>query len=209
MRERLLKLVPAITLALVLGLPQARALDTKDPAALINSLVNEGIAQLKQTEEPPSVRAANFRALLEAGFDIPVISRFVLGRYWRAASDAERREFATLFEDWVVRTYASRFKSYAGQTIRVTGTRPESEMSTVVLSQFVNPNAPDPVRVEWHVRKEPGGSYKIYDISVEGVSMALTERDEIAAVADRNGGTAAALNRVLEQRLAATATASK
>ncbi len=209
MRERLLKLVPMVALALVLGLPEARALDAKDPAALIKSLVNEGVAQLKQPDQSPSMRAANFRALLEAGFDIPLISRFVLGRYWRTASDAERHEFATLFEDWIVRTYANRFKGYSGQTIRVTGTRPESATSTVVLSQFINPNAPDPVRVEWHVRKEADGSYKIYDISVEGVSMALTERDEISAVADRNGGTAAALNRVLEQRLAATATASK
>jgi phospholipid transport system substrate-binding protein len=209
MRERLLKLVPAITLALVLSLAQARALDSKDPAALIKSLVTEGIAQLKQPEQSPSVRAANFRALLEAGFDIPLISRFVLGRYWRTASDAERHQFTTLFEDWIVSTYANRFKGYGGQTIQVTGTRPESATSTVVLSQFINPNAPDPVRIEWHVRREADGSYKIYDISVEGVSMALTERDEIAAVADRNGGTTAALNRVLEQRLEATATASK
>lgn len=209
MRKRLLKLVPTVALALALGLSQARALDTKDPAALITSLVSEGIAQLKQPREPASVRAANFRALLKAGFDIPLISRFVLGHYWRAASDAERRQFTTLFEDWIVRTYANRFKGYSGQTIRVTGTRAESATSTVVLSKLINPNAPDPVRVEWHVRKETDGSYKIYDISVEGVSMALTERDEIAAVADRNGGTVAALNRALEQRLAATATASK
>jgi len=202
MREHLTLFATTIALVTALSPIEARALEARDPPSLVTNLVSEAIDEVKQSQDSDEVRAQKFRALLEAGFDIPRISRFVLGRFWNAASDAERKQFTTLFEDWVVRTYSARFRDYSGQTIKVTGTRPESDTSSVVLSQFVNPNAPKPAKVEWHVRKEDDGAYKVVDVSVEGVSMALTERDEIAAVADRNGGTASGLNKALEQRLA-------
>jgi phospholipid transport system substrate-binding protein len=208
MRQRLTLFAAVIALCFGLALPPAGALQATDPASLITNLVSEAIANIKQQQQASDdERASKFRALLEAGFDIPRISRFVLGRFWNAASDRERQQFTTLFENWVVRTYSSRFRDYSGQTIKVTGTRPEGDTSSVVLSQFINPNAPQPAKVEWHVRKEADGSYKVVDVSVEGVSMALTQRDEIAAVADRNGGTVGGLNKALEERLAANESA--
>jgi phospholipid transport system substrate-binding protein len=173
MRGRLFLFAAAIVFVMGASQSPARALDAADPASLINSLVSEAIAEIKAPQESDEVRAAKFRALLEAGFDIPRISRFVLGRFWNGASAEERQKFATLFEDWIVGTYGARFRSYSGQTIKVTGTRKESD-----------------------------SAYKVIDVSVEGISMALTQRDEIAAVADRNGGTAAGLNKAMEQRLA-------
>ncbi|MGH7032635.1 MAG: MlaC/ttg2D family ABC transporter substrate-binding protein [Stellaceae bacterium] len=202
MRRRLILFAAAIVFVLGASQSPARALNAGDPASLINSLVSEAIAEIKGPQDSDDVRAAKFRTLLEAGFDIPRISRFVLGRFWNGASAEERQKFATLFEDWIVRTYGARFRDYSGQTIKVTGTRKESDIATVVLSQFVNPNAPEPIKIEWHVRKESGGSYKVIDVSVEGISMALTQHDEIAAVADRNGGTTSGINKALEERLA-------
>jgi phospholipid transport system substrate-binding protein len=72
----------------------------------------------------------------------------------------------------------------------------------VVTSQFTSTNGAPPVKLEWHVRKQADGSFKIVDVSVEGISMALTQRDEIASVADRNGGSAEGLNHTLEASLA-------
>jgi phospholipid transport system substrate-binding protein len=202
MRLRVILLMPLIALALALCLPSVRALQATDPSALINNLVSEAIANITDHKAAESDQEMKFRALLETGFDIPRISRFVLGRYWNAASDEQRQRFAVLFEEWVVRTYSARFKEYSGEAIRVIGTRAESEISTVVTSQFTSPNGAPPAKVEWHVRKQADGSFKIIDVSVEGISMALTQRDEIASVADRNGGSAEGLNRALEASLA-------
>jgi len=191
----LLALIPAFAAG------PARAIQSGDPAALVSSLVNEAISNIKDTQASQSSREEKFRSLLESGFDIPRISRFVMGRYWTSASDQERRQFSSLFEDWIVRTYAARFKQYSGQAIQVTGTRTEGETGTVVLSQFVDPNGAPPAKVEWRVRKDPSAGYKVIDVSVEGVSMALTQRDEIAAVADRSGGTVQSLNSALQQKI--------
>ncbi len=208
MRQRIALFASVIVLILGFALPNAQALQAPDPRALIDNLVSQAISTIKDKQLSERVRETKFRSLLEAGFDIPRISRFVLGRYWRSASPADRKKFLSLFKDWIVSTYAARFQNYSGQTIKVTGTRQESRTSTVVLSQFINTNGAPPAKVEWHVLKEPDGKYKVVDVSVEGVSMALTQRDEIAAVADRNGGTIQGLNKALEARLSGQNTAA-
>ena len=43
---------------------------------------------------------------------------------------------------------------------------------------------------------------KIVDVEVEGVSMALTEREEFASIIQRNGGSVASLNQAMQQKLA-------
>ncbi|HVA15014.1 MAG TPA: ABC transporter substrate-binding protein [Stellaceae bacterium] len=210
MRQRFSVLLSVLALAAALLGSPARAMQAADPSTLISQLVNQaiGIIQNKQVSEQD--RQTKFRNLLESGFDIPRISRFVLGRYWRSASAEQRQQFDRLFEEWVVRTYSARFHDYSGETIQVTGTRPESDSATVVLSQFVSPNGGPPAKVEWHVRKSSDRDYKVVDVSVEGVSMALTQRDEIAAVADRNGGTVEGLNQAMQQKIqSVTADAGK
>ena len=210
MRLRTSLMTLSVVLALTSGAPAALALEASDPSGLVNGLVGEAIANIKDQQGAASDKGAKFRALLEAGFDIPRISRFVLGRYWNGATDEQRHHFASLFEDWIVRTYSARFKDYGGQTIRVIGARPESETSAVVTSEFSSPSGAPPIKVDWHVRKAAEGDYKVVDVSIEGISMALTERDEIAAVADRHGGTAEGLNHALEDALAnQSTTASK
>jgi phospholipid transport system substrate-binding protein len=194
-------LFSAAALAFTVLCGDARAMQAADPSALITQLVTQAIGLIADKETPEAERESKFRNLLRNGFDIARISRFVLGRYWNGATDQQRKEFGQLFEDWVVRTYSARFTSYSGEKIQVIGTRPESETTTVVLSQFVSPTGAPPAKVEWHVRKSGDNDYEVVDVSVEGVSMALTQRDEIGAVADRSGGSVAGLNQALQQKI--------
>lgn len=203
MKQRLSAFFPALALALALLCGDARAMPASDPSALVNQLVGQAISAITDTQASPQDREAKFRDLLTAGFDVPRISRFVLGRYWNASTDAQRQQFGQLFEDWIVHTYSAQFTSYSGEKVQVTGTRAESDTTTVVLSQFVSTNGAPPAKVEWHVRDEGNGDYKVVDVSVEGVSMALTQRDEIAAVADRNGGSVEGLNQAMQQKIQA------
>jgi phospholipid transport system substrate-binding protein len=195
-------------LALALLCADARAMQAADPSALISQLVGQAINVIVDKNETENQRETKFRSLLQSGFDIPRISRFVLGRYWNAASEAQRKEFSQLFEDWIVRTYSARFAQYSGEKIQVVGTRNEGPTTTVVVSQFVSPTGAPPAKVEWVVRKSGDSDYTVVDVSVEGVSMALTQRDEIAAVADRNGGTVDGLNRAMQDKIKGAAAAA-
>ncbi|HWE72836.1 MAG TPA: ABC transporter substrate-binding protein [Stellaceae bacterium] len=197
----------AAVLALTLLSGNAQAMQAADPSALISQLASQAVSVIVDKSETPDQREAKFRALLQDGFDIPRISRFVLGRYWNAATDDQRKQFSQLFEEWIVRTYSARFSQYGGEKIQVTGTRNEAPTTTVVTSQFVSPNGAPPAKVEWVVRKNSDNDYAVVDVSVEGVSMALTQRDEIAAVADRNGGTIEGLNKAMQDKIRGAAAA--
>ena len=190
----------AFVFAMVSG--DARAMQAADPPTLVSQLVTQAIAIIVDKQAPPQDREARFRDLLTSGFDIPRISRFVLGRYWTGANDQQRQQFTQLFEDWIVRTYSARFTSYSGETIKVLAAQPESDASfTDVVSQFVSPSGAPPAKVTWIIHKNGDGDYRVVDVSVEGVSMALTQRDEIAAVADRSGGSVDALNQAIRQKI--------
>ena len=212
MRLRFSALFPAVALALTLFCGHAQAMQVADPSTLVNQLVTQAINVIVDKNSTEDQREQKFRSLLQTGFDIPRISRFVLGRYWNVANDEQRKQFSALFEDWIVRTYTARFTKYSGEKIQVIGTRSEGPTTTVVTSQFVSPSGGPSAKVEWVVRKSGDNDYAIVDVSVEGVSMALTQRDEIAAVADRNGGTIDGLHHATQDKIkgaAATAGPAK
>src|SRR6185437_10854289 len=194
---RLLVLVCALGLAAVSG---AHAAAVTDPAGFINELVNAALKALDNKQLTEEDRAKDFRQLLDKNFDMPRISRFVLGRYWKDASDQDKRRFTELFEEYVVRSYAKRFSEYSGETVKITGSRPENEATTLVQSQIIRTNGAPPAKVDWRVSKGDGG-FKIVDVDVEGVSMIVTQREEFSSVIQRTGGVAG-LNRELEQKLA-------
>lgn len=190
----------SLALALVLFLAPAHAAAPSDAAAFINDLLNKALKTLDNKQLSEEERAKTFRDLLDRDFDMPRISRFVLGPYWREASDQEKQQFQKLFEDYVVRSYATRFSEYSGEQVKVTGSRPESETSTLVQSQVVRQNGP-PAKVDWRVRKQDN-DFKIVDVDVEGVSMVLTQREEFSSVIQKSGGTVSGLNKELQQKLA-------
>ena len=144
-----------------------------------------------------------FRTLLYAGFDVPYIGRWVLGRYWNSANDAQRTEYQKLFEQLIVNTYAERFVEYSGETFKITGINPAGEADSMVTTQIVRPNGP-PVNVSWRVRKS-GADYKIIDVVVENVSMGVTQRQEFASVIEQNGGRVDGLIQALRQKVGSRA----
>jgi phospholipid transport system substrate-binding protein len=161
------------------------ALAAADPAAVINHLGNRALEILGKNATPAQ-RAARFQELFREDFDVPGIARFVLGRYWKTATPEQQQEFVRLFEDYIALVYSAQLAAYSGETLKVTGSRPGPE-GAIVASEIVRPTGGPPVKVEWHLT-DRGGIYKINDVAVDGISMAVTQRSEFAAVIQRSGG---------------------
>ena len=171
----------------------------QDARAFIDTLGRQAI-QVLGPSVSEAQRLARFRELFHDNFDIPGIGRFVLGRYWRAATPQEQQEFLSLFSEYIVRAYSARLGQYAGEPFRVTGSRPGDD-STIVTSEIL-PASGNRVEVDWYLANL-GGQHKITDVYVGGVSMKVTQRDEFAAVIQRNGGRLEGLLTQLRQKLAA------
>ncbi len=153
----------------------------------IEDITKNGIEFLKNKDLNAAEKKKKFRSFLKKNFDLPTIGRFALGKYWRVASKTERKEYLNLFEDMIVDVYSKRFGEYNGQNIEVTGTQPQGKKDIRVKSKIIQKSGPD-ITIDWRVRKRKSGELKVIDISVEGISMSLTQRSEFASIIQRGGG---------------------
>ena len=195
--------VAVLTLALgavaISGPARAESADS-GPGRFIEDLADRALGMLTSSGISTEERNERFRSLFTGNFDVPAVGRFVLGRYWRISTEEERQQFFVLFEDLVVRTYASRFGEYSGETFHVNEVRNLHNKDAIVLSEIVRPAGGPPVRLDWRIRG-PNSTYRIVDLSIEGVSMALTQRSEFSAVIQREGGKVAGLLKSLRKKL--------
>jgi phospholipid transport system substrate-binding protein len=190
----LVSIVPAAPFSL------AHANVDAEPKAFIEGLAGQAIAALTPPDLSRGERETRARVLLAENFAVPAIGQFVLGRYWRTATDAERREYLELFEDLIVVTYVDRFSRYSGENLRVTRSVPDPESGDVMVYSEISRPAAKPIEVGWRVRSV-GSGFKIVDVFVEGVSMGQTQRSEFSSVIRNGGGKLAVLLEEMRRRV--------
>lgn len=154
----------------------------------VQSMAERGIEFLSDPTLTNAQKREHFENLLEDSFDIPTIGKYVLGQHWRTANEKQRQEYQKLFRQAILDLYTNRFSEYSGQSVVVASSRPHGKRDIMVKSHIIskNDNAPK-IEVEWRVRYK-NGEYKIIDIYVEQVSMAITQRSDFSSVIQRGGG---------------------
>src|ERR1043165_6795169 len=106
----------------------------KDASTFVQSLGDQAIKVITDKSLNPADREKKFHQIFVDHFDVQAIGRFVLGRYWRTASDAQKTEFLKLFEDMIVKTYNNRFTEYKGEQFVVTGSRADGDSAMVTTN---------------------------------------------------------------------------
>ena len=178
----------------------AQAQNAAEAGTFVTRMARTALDDLTLPSIPEAQRTKRFQELMDEAFDVPLISRFVLGRYWRQATEAERTEYTRLFRELIVQSYARRFTDFSGAQFRVTSTSPPNEDGDVMVAvEGIIPAKP-PVRLDVRVR-QVHSAQKVIDVAIEGVSMAMTQRDEFASVIQRGGGNLEALLASLRERV--------
>ncbi|WP_417517050.1 MlaC/ttg2D family ABC transporter substrate-binding protein [Minwuia sp.] len=183
-------------MAIVLGLV-ASALAAEDPKQMIERLGGEAIGIAADSDAELAEKQEKFERLFQEGFDVPLVARIVLGRYWRVATPAQQEEYSSLFHRYIVATYASRLNAYSGQTFEITGDQRLNDQEVMVKSVIKEPGGPS-LKVDWRVL-ERNGENRIVDVIVEGVSMVITHRSEFASVIGQTGNVESLLERLRAQ----------
>ncbi|MBL8700777.1 MAG: ABC transporter substrate-binding protein [Alphaproteobacteria bacterium] len=202
LHRRTLLTVAVTVLPLLAGVAsaQADARQVADAGQFVARMAQTAIDDLATADVPDPQRQQRFRELFEEAFDVPLIARFVLGRYWRQASDGEKREYLKLFDELVVQTYSRRFTEFNGARFRVLSVSKPNEDNDVIVGVEGTLVGKPPIRLDVRVR-QAGNVNKIIDVAVEGVSMLITQRDEFASVIQRGGGRVDALLANLREKV--------
>ena len=119
-------------------------------------------------------------------FDFVSMSKWVLGKHWKQASEEQRSEFIIQFKELLVRTYARALLEYSGQEIKYfpVEQNPESNLAVVRTELTSKSSAQLPILYRMHQKNE---EWKVVDVSVDGVSLVTTYRGSFATQIKKNG----------------------
>jgi phospholipid transport system substrate-binding protein len=193
----------ALALAIWLMPAAASALDTKQAADFLASLQERAASQLGDTSVSETEKEQRFRKLFNENFDVPAIGRFVIGRYWRGASQDDQDSFLKVFEDAMVQRFLPLLAENSSKNFQIGSvSRDNSNDSMALIDSRIDRAEGEPYRVSWRIRENDSGDFKILDIVAEGVSMAITLRSEYGSVLKSNGGQLPPLTDALRRKVA-------
>ena len=184
---RLLALWPLLA-GLVVALPAAA--QALEPDELVQKRTQDVLAAIKSDQ---ALAAGDRRKAIKLAeekvlpyIDFEEATRIAVGRSWAKATPQQRKQLVSEFRNMLVRTYSNAIGGYEGQTLKVLPSRGKQDPEdTTVRTQFVRAGGP-PLPIDFQMHKTPQG-WKVYDITVEGVSLVLTYRSEFDAVVRQDG----------------------
>ena len=190
-----------IVAAFLFQITTARAEADPEAEAFINAVAEEAIAVLNDKSKSQKQRTDEFADIVIDNADMTAIGYFTLGQYRRTATPEELDEFLDLFQGYTKNFYSLRLSEYADQTLKVTGSQlVNNNKEVIVTSQLIQPTG-SPTDVNWRLRKNSEGAYKLRDLQVVGVWLALEQRSQFTATIANNNGAFKALLDVLRERV--------
>ena len=168
----------------------------QDPQQLVADTIDQLVDRLKansdRIHEDSSIAYQISDELVAPHIDFPRVTRLVVGKYWQSASEQQRQALITEVQSLLIRSYVTAMTSYADQIVakkdRInylpsrykTGDKKASVRASITL------DSGQAVEVQYQLYNG-GGKWRIYDIVIEGVSMAITYRTSFGEQIKRNG----------------------
>ena len=174
-------------------------LAANDPGSYVMEITETAINTLTDKSVNQSTKEVQFGKLFDKNFDIPSISRFVLGKYWKQASLDQKKNFIKAFRNYVVKTYSSRFNEYSGEQLKLVGFKNESNPKIFLVHTILEREDEPVIKVDWRIGKKKD-RFVILDIIIEGISLAITQRSEFVSVIDQNEGNIDQLISILKEK---------
>ncbi len=183
---KFLKLLLATTLAFALS---AVAADMA-PDELVRNTATDVLAIIKQDKD---IQAGNTRKVVELAeakvlphFDFVRMTRLAAGRNWSKASDAQKEALVNEFRTLLVRTYSVALAQYKNQTLDYRPLKVAPEDTEVTVKTAVIQPGGQPIPIDYRMEKLPQG-WKVFDISVEGVSLVTNYRATFNQTIEQSG----------------------
>ena len=169
---------------LAFALP-VRALTVDQSRDLISRAIGEVNATINSGKSEKAM-FGDFERIFATYADVPTIARSALGPASKSASAAQMASFTKAYQSYISRKYGRRFREFIGGKIEVTDAKPYKSYYEVISTATLQGQAPFDLR--WWVGDKSGKNL-FFNIIIEGVNMLASERTEVGAVLDKNGGS--------------------
>jgi phospholipid transport system substrate-binding protein len=163
--------------------------------ASVKSVVDQSIAVFKDQSVAPADREKKLRAIAESHFDFERMARSAVGLHWRDFSEQQRAEFVPLFTNFIEDVYLSRMEQYSVEKVQETiqsssiqfiKERMDAPDEAVVFSEVSLQSRANPVQVDYLMKRDTG-AWKIYDITLDAISVIANYRNQFNRVLNDGG----------------------
>ncbi|MDR2875038.1 MAG: ABC transporter substrate-binding protein [Methylobacillus sp.] len=189
--KQLINLIVGIAALTLMASATAAGGNKLAPDVLVKTTADDVLAIIKNDKDIQSGDTKKIGALAEAkilpNFDFDQMSRMVLGKYWNQASADQQQQFVQQFRTLLVRTYSSALAKYRNQTIEYKPFRGQPEDTRVTVKTQIIQSGAQPLAIDYSLLKESDGSWKVYDVVIEGVSLVTNYRSQFANEVKQNG----------------------
>ncbi len=205
-----IKEVIALWLAVLLaGASIGVRAEVLQPDALIRNTVQEVLVIVKQDKDIQSGNQKKILELVDAKvlphFNFTRMTRLAVGKSWRTATPAQKQALEAEFRNLLVRTYTRAFTVYRDQNVEIKPFKmADGATEVTVKTVIVQPGGPPPIPVNYDMEKTADG-WKMYDLTIEGVSLVTSYRGTFADQIQQ-GGIDGLIKTLREQNQAAAST---
>jgi phospholipid transport system substrate-binding protein len=154
---------------------------------MVRRMAAEVTAQIRKSPEivnSPTQLSALVEQRLMPRFDFNRITQLAMGRNWPKASGGEQNQVVAEFSRLLVRTYSNALASLRDLDVQIRDSRSNSGSDVTVRTQMIG--RAKPVAIDYNLSNSSGG-WRVYDVTVEGVSLVTAYRDEFNGVVGSSG----------------------
>jgi phospholipid transport system substrate-binding protein len=156
------------------------------PVSMLELSANQIIQTLKQNQaslkQNHQIIYHAIERYLLPNVDVDGMSRSVLGRLaWNKATASEKKEFTQAFTQLVIRTYASPLADYSGETVKFAPLKAVENTRFTRVNSIISRSNGQRIPLSYNLVLKQG-QWKIYDLSVEGVSLLQSFRSQFGQV---------------------------
>jgi phospholipid transport system substrate-binding protein len=177
----------AAAVTLMAGAAHAQGARDAGAEAFVQTQAQRVVSVLGDKSLGRAEKVRTFRGIVDQIADVPKITTFVLGKYARGISPTQYKSFAVVFREYAQNVYETRLGEYHGETVKVTGSVARKPGDVVVTTQVTGGKVDHPLAVSWRVLGG-GASWKVVDVQVGGIWLAITQQQDFVSTIDNAGG---------------------
>ena len=151
----------------------------------VTSFADSAISILSSDSLSDADRTSSFTELVMSSIDLNLISKFVLSKAWKNASDEQKEEYLIAFKDYFVNSYANKLDQYTGEKVDVIGSQ-EAGKYVIVESNIIREGTDTlKINLKWRLLNKDN-QIKIIDLNIEGISLVIAQREEFQSFLANN-----------------------
>ena len=158
----------------------------------VSNFADNAISILSNDSLDASQKNIQFTELVMSSIDMNLISKFVLSKYWKLATDDQKKAYLAAFKQYFISSYANKLDQYSGEKVVIVSSNAAKKF-VIVKSNIVR-DGTDTLKIEldWRLLTRDGQT-KIIDLSIEGISLIIAQREEFQSFLANNDNSLDAL----------------